>query len=147
MPYKAIRCREIAVVPCAVFSVFCAYSSISPQKMWSPTCIILSLLVTAPQVLSESFDFVIIGGGTSGLVVANRLSELNVTVAIIEAGASVRNNSNVTRVDGFTLALNTPIDWQYQSTNQSYAGGQKISYHSGKALGGTSTLNGLYHIP
>jgi choline dehydrogenase-like flavoprotein len=114
--------------------------------MWSPTCIILSLLVTAPQVLSESFDFVIIGGGTSGLVVANRLSELNVTVAIIEAGASVRNNSNVTRVDGFTLGLNTPIDWQYQSTNQSYAGGQKISYHSGKALGGTSTLNGLYHI-
>ncbi|PQE04602.1 Glucose oxidase protein [Rutstroemia sp. NJR-2017a BBW] len=111
--------------------------------MWSPRCTILSFLATASLVLSETFDFVIIGGGTSGLVVANRLSALNVTVAIIEAGASVRNNSNVTRVDGFTLALNTPIDWQYQSTNQSYAGGQTIGYHAGKALGGTSTLNGM----
>lgn len=115
--------------------------------MWPPTCIILSLLLTATHVCPLEFDFVIIGGGTSGLVIANRLSELNVTVAIIEAGASVQNNSNVTRVDGFTLALNTPIDWQYESTNQTYAGGRKLQYHAGKALGGTSTLNGRYHIP
>ncbi|KAM3074971.1 hypothetical protein ACMFMF_005656 [Clarireedia jacksonii] len=111
--------------------------------MWSPICIILSLLIPAARVLSLEFDFVIIGGGTSGLVIANRLSELNVTVAIIEAGASVRDNTNVTRVDGFTLALNTEIDWQYASTNQTYAGGQSIQYHAGKALGGTSTLNGM----
>ena len=63
-------------------------------------------------------------------------------VVVIEAGGSVLNNPNVTNVDDFTVALGTPIDWQYESTNQIYADGQKIEYHSGKALGGSSTING-----
>lgn len=91
----------------------------------------------------ETYDFIIIGGGTAGLTVANRLSELpHITVAVIEAGDQVFNNPNVTDVNGFTLAAGTQIDWQYTSTNQSHALGQTIAYHSGKALGGTSTING-----
>jgi choline dehydrogenase-like flavoprotein len=91
----------------------------------------------------EEFDFVIVGGGTAGLTVANRLSELpNITVAIIEAGDSVFNNPAVTDPDDFTVPLGTSIDWQYQSTSQPFAAGQQIEYHSGKALGGTSTING-----
>jgi choline dehydrogenase-like flavoprotein len=105
--------------------------------------IALSLLCSSPTLAFE-YDYVIIGGGTCGLTVANRLSELpNVTVAVVEAGASVLNNPNVTNVDDFTVALGTPIDWQYESTNQTYAAGQKIEYHSGKALGGSSTINGM----
>ena len=42
----------------------------------------------------------------------------------------------------FTVAQGTQIDWQYESTIQSHAAGQKIPYHSGKALGGSSTING-----
>jgi choline dehydrogenase-like flavoprotein len=86
----------------------------------------------------------IIGGGVCGLTVANRLSELpGVTVAVIEAGASVLNNPNVTNVDDFTVAIGTSIDWQYESTSETYAAGQKIAYHSGRALGGSSTINGM----
>lgn len=92
---------------------------------------------------SQEFDYIILGGGTAGLTVANRLSELpNIQVAVIEAGGSVYNNPNVTNSDDFTVALGTPIDWQYESTSQPYAAGQMIEYHSGKALGGTSTING-----
>ena len=100
----------------------------------------------APLLLSSvvsafEYDYIIIGGGVCGLTVANRLSELaNVTVAVIEAGGSVLNNPNVTNVDDFTVALGTSIDWQYESTDQTYAAGQKIAYHSGKALGGCSTI-------
>lgn len=91
----------------------------------------------------REFDFVIVGGGTAGLTVANRLSELpDITVAIIEAGDSVFNNPAVINPDDFTVPLDTSIDWQYQSTSQSFAAGQQIEYHSGKALGGTSTING-----
>lgn len=100
----------------------------------------LALLASSQAV---TFDYVIVGAGTSGLVIANRLSELaNVTVAVIEAGGSVFNNPNVTDVDGYGLAFGTDIDWAYQSTNQTYAGGAKQTLRAGKAVGGTSTING-----
>ncbi|ESZ96297.1 hypothetical protein SBOR_3352 [Sclerotinia borealis F-4128] len=109
--------------------------------------LILGLLFTSYYTLTLAYDFVIIGGGTSGLVIANRLSEIpSITVAVIEAGFSVLNNTNVSRVDGFTLGLNTSIDWQYESTSQTYAGGRTLEFNAGKALGGTSTINGMTYV-
>lgn len=91
----------------------------------------------------SQYDFIVVGGGTSGLVVANRLSEMrNYTVAVIEAGESVLNNHNVTEIMGYGLAFGTDIDWAYQTVNQTYAGGSKQIMRAGKAIGGTSTING-----
>ena len=74
---------------------------------------------------------------------ANRLSENpNVSIAVIEAGTIQENNPNVTSWDSFLKAYNTSIDWQYRSANQQYAANQELIYHSGKALGGSSTING-----
>ncbi|KAJ5125092.1 Glucose-methanol-choline oxidoreductase N-terminal [Penicillium bovifimosum] len=93
---------------------------------------------------SSHYDFVIVGGGTSGLVIANRLSELrDVTVAVIEAGDSVLNNHNVSTVTGYGRAFGTEIDWAYQTEDQTYAGGGKQTMRAGKAIGGTSTINGM----
>ncbi|KAF7959250.1 hypothetical protein EAE96_002764 [Botrytis aclada] len=109
--------------------------------------VILGYLFTSHNITVSAYDFVIIGGGTSGLVVANRLSEIpNITIAVIEAGFSVLNNTNVSSVDGFTLGLNTAIDWQYATTSQTYAGGRILGYNAGKALGGTSTINGMTYV-
>lgn len=96
----------------------------------------------------ETYDFVIVGGGTSGLVVANRISERrDFTVAVIEAGDSVLNNDNVTTVLGYGKAFGTDIDWAYQTVDQEYAGGQKQTMRAGKAIGGTSTINGERYLP
>jgi len=90
-----------------------------------------------------SYDYIILGGGTCGLVVANRLSEdLRVKVAVVEAGDSVRFNLNVTNTTKFGLSLGTGIDWAYPSLPQQYANNKSVVYNSGKALGGTSTING-----
>lgn len=107
-------------------------------------CSLTAFLFSLSNATSnDKFDFIIIGGGTAGLTIANRLTELaHITVAVIEAGDKVFNNSNVTDTDRFTVALGTSIDWQYESTNQTYAAGQTVSCHAGKALGGTSTING-----
>lgn len=102
----------------------------------------IGVVANRNQSLSH-YDFVIVGGGTSGLVVANRLSELsNFNVAVIEAGDSVFSDSNVTNVLGYGLAFGSEVDWAYQTENQSYAGGLKQTIRAGKALGGTSTING-----
>lgn len=95
------------------------------------------------------FDYIIAGGGTSGLLLANRLSaDPKTTVAVIEPGSDVRTNPNVTDPDNtiYQLAFNTPIDWAYPTTPQLGAGGRTLELHSGKALGGTSTINGMVYI-
>ncbi|KAL1963327.1 hypothetical protein VTN77DRAFT_8448 [Rasamsonia byssochlamydoides] len=108
---------------------------------------VLSAATAAPlcqQTASSGYDYIVVGGGTSGLVIANRLTEnANVSVLVIEAGDSVYNNPNVTNVNGYGLAFGTAIDWQYQSTNQTYAGNTPQTLRAGKALGGTSTINGM----
>ncbi|KAJ6049425.1 uncharacterized protein N7446_007244 [Penicillium canescens] len=110
----------------------------------SLAALVLGAAASSHHGSSSQYDFVIIGGGTSGLVVANRLSEMkNFTVAVIEAGDSVLNNVNVTDVMGYSLAFGTEIDWAYETANQSYAGGLKQTIRAGKAIGGTSTINGM----
>jgi choline dehydrogenase-like flavoprotein len=94
--------------------------------------------------VEESFDYIIVGAGTSGLVVANRLSEdPSVTVAIIEPGSDERDNINVTATASFGASFNTPMDWAYSTVKQPDAGNRAFPLHAGKAWGGTSTINGM----
>ncbi|KAI5370236.1 Putative glucose-methanol-choline oxidoreductase, glucose Oxidase, domain 2 [Septoria linicola] len=86
--------------------------------------------VTYAQQHTE-YDYIICGGGTAGLVVANRLSEANHTVLVVEAG-----------VDG------TTANWGYTTTPQTYAGGRVFDLPAGKTVGGTSQVNGkVYSRP
>ncbi|PPJ55034.1 hypothetical protein CBER1_01459 [Cercospora berteroae] len=107
-----------------------------------------ALAVAAPvHNATTSYDFIVVGGGTSGLIVANRLSDdPSVSVAVVEAGASVLDNENVTDVAGYSKAFDTPIDWAYTSTPQLSAGNETKVLRAGKALGGTSTINGMTYM-
>ncbi|KAI3337007.1 GMC oxidoreductase [Xylariaceae sp. AK1471] len=105
------------------------------------------VLVLSARAACETFDYIIAGAGTCGLVLANRLSKNpNIRVAVIEPGEDVRNNINVTDPGLFTAAFDTSIDWQYSTTPQAAAGNRTIPWHAGKAIGGTSTINGMTYI-
>ncbi|KAJ4993552.1 Glucose oxidase 2 [Stagonosporopsis vannaccii] len=118
----------------------------------------VSLLLAAQLVLTtcdttKTFDYVIVGGGTAGLVLANRLSaNPGITVAVIEAGGSAFNNPNVTYVpksiSEFGLGLGTSVEWGYTTEPQKYAAGGNITlpYWAGKGVGGTSLINGMTYV-
>lgn len=97
----------------------------------------------AITVSGATFDYVIAGAGTAGLVVANRLSEdAAIQVAVIEPGDDVRDYPGVMDPDANGSVFNASIDWAYPSVMQPNLNNISITYHAGKAIGGTSNING-----
>ena len=90
-------------------------------------------------------DYVICGGGTAGLVLAARLSEIpTVDVAVIEAGGDHSHDINILSPGLLTSLYGNPeYDWIYNSTPQVHMDGALISYPRGKQLGGSSAINYL----
>ncbi|CAH2108630.1 unnamed protein product [Euphydryas editha] len=97
----------------------------------------------------QSFDFVIVGGGSAGCVVANRLTEVgNWSVLLIEAGD---DPPYVSEIPGVSVLLGATLpDWEYYSTNDGYSGKahkrKKIHTIQGKSLGGSSNVNYMYYV-
>lgn len=108
---------------------------------------------TSPKQLDgKTFDYVIIGGGQAGLVVASRLSEdSQVKVAVIEAGTSgtSKNESvkvNIPAANLYDSGVQSTLDWQFNTTAQPYMNNRVDSWPRGKVLGGSSAINGLYYV-
>ncbi len=93
-----------------------------------------------------SYDFVIVGGGSAGCVLANRLSEDRLTrVLVLEAG---RPDYPWDVYIHMPAALSFPIgnrfyDWKYESEPEPYMHGRRIYHARGKVLGGSSSINGM----
>ncbi|KAH6655332.1 putative choline dehydrogenase [Truncatella angustata] len=92
--------------------------------------------------LRQRFDYLIIGGGTAGLVVAARLSEdANLTIGVLESGPVIDKLENVDIPGLYGQAIGTDLDWQFETTSQEGLGGRTLPWPRGKMLGGTSALN------
>ncbi|KAI0039714.1 GMC oxidoreductase [Auriscalpium vulgare] len=100
-------------------------------------------IVTVDQLLNANVDYLIVGGGTCGLVVASRLSENpNVTVAVIEAGGDHANAKEVVVPGLANRAMKNPLfDWTFFSAPQVHANDRVTYQPRGKGLGGSSLLH------
>lgn len=103
-------------------------------------------LVSAEDFAQQDYDYLILGGGTAGLVVAARLSEnADVKVGVIEAGKNRLDDMVVDIPAMFPQMFNNPqYDWRYMTTPQVGAEpGAEKSHHfvRGKMLGGSSAIN------
>src|SRR5499425_1868438 len=99
--------------------------------------------------MSEKFDFIVVGGGSAGAVIASRLSEdPSCRVALIEAGERPPEISALP-IAPAAMQLNPATDWMY-TADPGKAGlglnGRRVPVPRGKMLGGSSSLNYLLYV-
>jgi choline dehydrogenase-like flavoprotein len=96
---------------------------------------------------SETFDFIVVGAGSAGCVLANRLTATGRhRVLLLEAGG--RDNSPWIHIPlGYGRHFNNPkVNWLYSSEPDAATDGRSIRQPRGKVLGGSSSINGLVYI-
>ncbi|KAH6632090.1 hypothetical protein F5144DRAFT_592927 [Chaetomium tenue] len=97
--------------------------------------------------MTSEFDFVIVGGGTAGLVLATRLSEdANVQVLVVEAGEDLSADPRVKIPAMWPQLQGTDSDWQLKSVPQDALGGREMTIAQGRLLGGSSALNAMNFV-
>ncbi len=93
------------------------------------------------------FDYVIVGAGSAGCVLAARLAEnREARVCLIEAGGKGRNLFIRMPAGNGLVFGNAKLDWGFESVPQPALNGRKIYFPRGRALGGSSIMNGMIYI-
>jgi choline dehydrogenase len=105
-----------------------------------------------PALMNETretteYDFIVVGAGSSGGVIASRLSEVTkCTILLLEAGPADRNLwLHIPLGYGKTLA-NPRLNWQFETEPEPQLNGRKLRWPRGKVLGGSSAINGLLYV-
>ncbi|GAA4013937.1 GMC family oxidoreductase N-terminal domain-containing protein [Deinococcus rubellus] len=98
------------------------------------------------QVGSETVDYVVVGAGSGGCVVAARLTEDSGTrVLLLEAGVP-DEAPEIGIPAAFSKLFKSPLDWNYETEAQAHLAGRRLYWPRGKMLGGSSSINAMVYI-
>ena len=92
------------------------------------------------------YDYIIVGAGSAGCVLANRLSEdPQTTVLLLEAGGPDKKQE-IHIPAAFSKLFKTPVDWEYYTEEEPQMVNRKMYWPRGKVLGGSSSINAMIYI-
>ncbi|KAJ6098472.1 hypothetical protein N7467_000007 [Penicillium canescens] len=107
------------------------------------TSLLRGIFVSGAGLL-PSYDYIVVGGGVSGMAIANRLSDVRSTnVLVIEAGPLDDYDKFVMIPRFYNGNVHHQYDWNVSTTPQEELGGQAVDYTQGKAIGGGSIVNAM----
>ena len=95
---------------------------------------------------ASEHDFVVVGAGSAGCVVAGRLGEAGHSVLLLEAGGKDRNPFIHVPLGYSLLYANPSVNWCYESEPESQLNGRRLFQPRGKVLGGTGAINGMIYM-
>ena len=101
-------------------------------------------MLASTRESAGSYDYIIIGAGTAGCVLANRLTQdRNVSVLLIEAGG--KDDYMWIHIPvGYLYCIDNPrTDWRYRTEKEAGLNDRSLIYPRGKVLGGCSSINGM----
>jgi choline dehydrogenase len=108
----------------------------SPHATLAPRCV-------GARRLHDEFDFVIIGAGSSGCILANRLSADPATrVLLIEAGGP-ETDPRIQAPGQWTSLIGSSLDWNYVTEAEAGLGNRTLAWPRGKSYGGSSAINAM----
>src|SRR5437763_8481941 len=91
-------------------------------------------------------DYIVIGAGSAGCVVASRLSEDGARVVLLEAGPPARDIWIHIPAGVLRVLNNAKINWNFLSEGEPGTAGRSLQWPRGKTLGGTSSINGMLYV-
>ena len=96
--------------------------------------------------MADSYDYVIVGAGSAGCVLADRLSAAGHKVLVIEYGGSDRSVF-IQMPSALSIPMNmAKYNWQYETKPEPHLGGRRMHTPRGKVIGGSSSINGLVYV-
>jgi choline dehydrogenase len=103
--------------------------------------------MTQPAPIEGEYDYIIVGAGSAGCLLANRLSaDPQTRVLLLEAGG--RDNWIWFHIPvGYLFAIGNPrADWMFKTANEAGLNGRALSYPRGKVIGGSSSINAMIYM-
>ncbi len=96
--------------------------------------------------MSETYDYVVVGGGSAGCIAAAELADRGHAVLLLEHGDRAEDNPETLRADGYKDAfVNDRLMWERFTVKQPGLGGRRIYVGSGRGMGGSGSVNAMVY--
>jgi choline dehydrogenase len=102
--------------------------------------------VAQRQALKAEYDYIIVGAGSAGSVLANRISASGASVLLIEDGSADIDQAKIAQSESWLFNIGSETDWAYLTVPQAQLENRTITADAGRVLGGSGSINAMFWL-